>query len=283
MSLIKNIYRFLSPRFQNAFLDYPVELKPRYGHGTPAHPRLYELINQHRENYKQLLIQFLKYKDVFTTIKRSDQQPDAYEPYWNNNFLPGLDMVTIYGMLAEFKPKRYIEVGSGNSTKVAHKAVKDQHLDTQIISIDPFPRAAIDKLSNQIIRQPFEKADLSILNQLEANDILFIDNSHRSLPNSDATVFFLETLPALKKGVVVHIHDIYLPYDYPQDMCDRLYNEQYMLAAFILANHSTYQTLLPNYFVSEDSELSEIFAELWKDPQLSGVETHGGSYWLQIK
>jgi hypothetical protein len=82
--------------------------------------------------------------------------------------------------------------------------------------------------------------------------------------------------------VIVHIHDIYLPYDYPQFMCDRAYSEQYMLAAFVLANPAKYATILPNYYISEDKELSGILAPLWAHPNLEGVERHGGSYWLRI-
>ena len=87
---------------------------------------------------------------------------------------------------------------------------------TKITSIDPYPRAEIDRLSQVIVRKPFEslKADQTLAD-LEAGDMLFIDNSHRVLPNSDATVFFLEWLPKLADGVIVQIHDIYLPWDYP--------------------------------------------------------------------
>jgi hypothetical protein len=102
------------------------------------------------------------------------------------------------------------------------------------------------------------------------------------LPNSDATVFFLEILPRLQPGVIVHIHDIYLPYDYPQFMCDRFYSEQYTLAAFILANPLRYSTLLPNYFISEDKELSDILLPIWNHPNLKDVEKHGGSYWMKL-
>ena len=105
---------------------------------------------------------------------------------------------------------------------------------------------------------------------------------HRCLPNSDVTVCFLELLPKLKSGVIVHIHDIYLPYDYPQFMCDRAYSEQYVLAAFILANPTKYKTILPNYFIYEDKELSTILNPIWELENLKGVEQHGGSYWLQI-
>ena len=135
-----------------------------------------------------------------------------------------------------------------------------------------------------MIRQPFENLDniQFIIDELNENDILFIDNSHRSFSNSDVTICFLELLPYLKKGVIVHIHDIYLPYDYPQFMCDRFYNEQYVLAPFIIANPEKYKPILPNYFISEDKELSAIIAPIWAHENTKNVEKHGGSFWLQI-
>ena len=158
-------------------------------------------------------------------------------------------------MLSETRPGKYVEIGSGNSTKVAFKAKKDRGLATEIISIDPQPRAEIDELADKVIREPFENIDFSFLHDLKENDILFIDNSHRILPNSDSLVFFLDVLPYLNEGVIVQIHDIYLPYDYPQFMCDRFYSEQYGLAMYLLANPGRYQTILPNYFISEDPVL----------------------------
>ncbi len=190
--------------------------------------------------------------------------------------------MSIYAHIVMYQPKRYLEIGSGNSTKAAYMAIKNNNLSTEIISIDPHPRAEIDQLANTVIRKPFEDTDYDIVNQLEANDILFIDNSHRILPNSDSMVFFLEILPKLKKGVIVHIHDIYLPYDYPQFMCDRAYSEQYGLAMFILANPEKYQTICPNFFISEDKELSDMLTPVWKNNNLEGVEQHGGSFWIKI-
>ena len=280
--MIKGLYRFISPKYQNLFLDYKVDFQPRYGHGKPPHQPLYDIINQNRATYRDLLHGFLAHQAQFEQIKDAKVETNPNLPAWNNTFLPGLDIVAIYGMLARFQPAQYVEVGSGNSTKVAAKAVKDQGLATKITSIDPYPRAEIDHLAQRVIRQPFEQTDFSFLYHLKANDILFIDNSHRVLPNSDATVFFLEVLPQLAPGVIVHIHDIYLPYDYPQFMCDRGYSEQYLLAAFLLANPTKYETIMPNYFVSEDPELKNILAPLWQRPALQGVEQHGGSYWLRI-
>ena len=280
--MIKQLYRFLNPRYQNLFLEYKVKLKPRYGHGLPAHPELNKIIDANRETYKKLLRKALTHKKQIWTIRDSRVESDLLKPAWNNGFLPGLDMIGIYTMLARFKPKRYLEIGSGHSTRVAHKAIIEQELSTEFISIDPKPRTEIDQLPNRIIRKPFEDIDFDIVSELDEKDILFIDNSHRILPNSDSMVFFMEILPRLKRGVIVQIHDIYLPYDYPRFMCDRFYSEQYGLACYLLSNPDKYETILPNYFISEDEELSELIAPIWKHENLQNVERHGGSFWIRI-
>jgi hypothetical protein len=280
--MIKQLYRFLNPKFQNLFLDYPVDFKPRYGHGKPPHTALYDIIAANRDTYQYLLSKALDLKEHIWEIKEAKRERDTTKPGWNNGFLPGLDIIGIYTMLAEFKPKKYIEIGSGNSTKVAYKVKQEQQLSTEIISIDPMPRAEIDQLADVVIRQPFETIDLNLLYTLDENDILFVDNSHRILPNSDAMVFFMDILPKLKKGVIVHIHDVYLPYDYPQFMCDRFYSEQYGLAFYLLANPTKYETLLPNFFIAEDPALAATIAPIWQHENLSHVEKHGGSFWLRI-
>ena len=282
MQKIKNLYRFLSGKHQTLHMEYKVNMVPRYGHGKPPHEGLNNIISNGDKQYAEYLIQFQKYFDALQQI--TPLKVNESDPYWNNDFLPGLDIIGIYGLTAEHQPKTYIEIGSGNSTKVVRKAIKEQGLATKLISVDPFPRAEIDHLSDEVRRLPVENiSDYSfITEQLEENDILFIDNSHRVFPNSDATVCFLDILPKLKKGVLVHIHDIYLPFDYPQFMCDRFYNEQYVLAAFILANPARYQTILPNYYISENKELQKHIQEFWKHENTTNVERHGGSYWLKI-
>ena len=280
--MLKKWYRFLHPKYQTLFLDYPVDMKPRYGHGLPAHTGLNIIIDQHRKVYAQYLHEMLALKENFWSIRKANDESDTRKPGWNNGFLPGLDILGIYTLLKHFSPARYVEIGSGNSTKVAYLAKNDHQLSTKIISIDPQPRAEIDALADEVIRKPFEDTRIDLADMLQANDILFVDNSHRILPNSDAMVFFMDILPRLKKGVIVHIHDIYLPYDYPQFMCDRIYSEQYGLAMYLLANPNKYQTLLPNYYISEDKSLAAILEPIWNHPNLQGVEKHGGSYWLQI-
>lgn len=280
---IKRIYQLVNPKFQKLIPEYSIDLVPRYTREKP-HGSMNRLLNEQRDNYISLLNRITAYQELYAIEKTVGDNKETDEPKWNNGFLPGLDILMLYTVLRENNSKQYVEVGSGNSTKVARKAIKDGKLQTKIISIDPFPRANIDHLADTVIRQKLEdyKEIDAIAKQLDAGDIIFIDNSHRALPNSDVTVFFLDILPELKKGVIVQVHDIYLPYDYPQFMCDRFYSEQYMLAAFLLANPSRYKVIAPNYFISEDKELSNVIADVWEQPNLQGVEKHGGSFWFVV-
>ena len=280
---LKSLYKFISNKYQTIHLEYKTVVKPRYGFGNPPHRLLYEKIDAHRHHYASLLQEILSLKNEVLKLEVAKEGFENQQiPHWNNGFLPGLDILGIIGILHHYRPKRYVEVGSGNSTKVARWTSDQLGLDMKITSIDPFPRAEIDEISDEVIRQPLESVDLKlIVDQLGPGDVLFIDNSHRSLPNSDVTAVFLDLLPSIASGVLVHIHDIYLPYDYPQFMCDRFYNEQYLLAVLLLGSESQYQTILPNYFISEDKELSDILTGIWAEPKMKQVERHGGSFWLQ--
>ncbi len=281
---IKRLAKLVLPKYQKLILEYKVDMKPRYGHGKQPNEFLYQLINAQRTEFEKHAHLMLSLKDVFANIKLSKDETNDNEPAWNNGFFPGLDIVALYTFLKTYDPANFIEIGSGNSTKVARKAIEDYKLHTKITSIDPFPRANIDHLADEVIRMPLEDVDnyAFITNHLAENDILFIDNSHRVLPNSDVTVCFLELLPQLKPGVIVHIHDIYLPYDYPQDMCDRFYSEQYMLATLLLSNPKRYQVMFPCYFASEDEALASLLEPLWQSENTSKVEKHGGSFWFRV-
>lgn len=292
MKIIKNIYRFLSSKHQTFHLDYPVDLKPLWKPsvnsksgdiGTP-HSELFEIIAAKNSEYSKLLEKFTAYFPSLQQITPHSANKESLAPNWLNGFLPGLDLAVLYSLVAEFKPARYIEIGSGNSTRVVRKAIDDHSLRTEIVSIDPHPRAEIDALAHRIVRKPFEDSNehQQIVDALHAGDILFIDNSHRVLPNSDALHVFMHLLPRLRSGVLVQIHDVYLPYDYPQFMCDRYYNEQYMLAAMVLSNPQRYEPLLPNFYISEMPDLAKIAEPLWQHPNTRDCEHHGGSFWLRI-
>lgn len=279
---LKSVLKAILSRYQTLHLEYPVEMKPRYGYGKPPHPGLNTIIEKNRAVYADWLRKALGYTDWLVDFPQYNESAPTSLPSWNNGFLPGLDLVMLYAIISDSRPKMYVEIGSGNSTKVVAKAKLDQKLSTHIISLDPAPRAEIDQLADSIVRMPFENADLNLFASLKRGDIVFVDNSHRVFPNSDATVFFMEVLPVLKPGVIVHIHDVYLPFDYPRDVCERYYSEQYVLAAFLMANPEKYNTIMPNYFVSEDPELKKALNPLWDHPGMPLVERHGASYWIEI-
>src|SRR5207244_392077 len=118
-------------------------------------------------------------------------------PNWVNGFIPALDAISLYGLVAIHRPRHYIEIGSGNSTRFVRQAVRDHKLETRIVSIDPEPRVKVDGLCDVPLRQPLGEIDLSIFSGLQQGDIVFIDGSHRVFQNSDATVFLTEVVPSL--------------------------------------------------------------------------------------
>lgn len=259
-------------------LDYPVRPRPRFGHGAPTHAQLDGLIRAGWDRYRRRLEETLVLQPWLAQIA-IDEPADPADPCWRNPWLPGLDAAALYTALATDRPATYLEVGSGVSTKFTRRAVSDHQLGTRIVSIDPQPRAEVDALCDEVIRAPLEATDLSVFDRLVAGDVVFIDNSHRVFTNSDACVALLEVLPRLAPGVAVQIHDIYLPDDYPAAWNDRYYSEQYVLAGYLLGGSASFETLLPNWFVTTNPGLADVLAPLWA--ALPGVEAHGGSYWLR--
>lgn len=277
---IKTIVFALKDNNRTILLDYANNPKPLYSKQKP-HPLLQQLIACEEANYIQLLNKTLNYKDAIFTIKNIyEDGSNNNQPKWNNGHLPGLDIIMLYTMLAEYKPNLYVEIGSGTSTQVAYKSIIENKLNTQIISIDPNPRKNIDALCNKVYRNYLQDINLDFFKQLQPNDILFFDGSHMLLPNSDVMCFFLEVLPIIKEGVIIHIHDIYLPYDYPMFMCNRFYNEQYILANTLISNPTKYQIMAPNFYIAENNHLHSILNPIWQSKVLKNVETHGGSFWF---
>ena len=183
----------------------------------------------------------------------------------------------------EYNPVRYFEIGSGNSTKFARRAIKDHNLDTIITSIDPFPRAEVDIICDNIIRQPVENVNIDIFNSLKSGDILFIDGTHRLFMNSDVSTIFLDIIPNLRPGVIVHMHDIFLPFDYPSEWIQRYYSEQYMLAIYLLSGGGKIDIILPNNFISNDDELNKIMSNIFSTDDMTMTNVKGVSCWFVIR
>jgi len=263
------------------FLDHPPRPRPRYGYGRPDHPGITALLEDGRGRYAERLDRFLELTPQLTRIPVRGAWAGT-EPYWDNGWLPAADSLALYGLLAETNPGRYVEIGSGNSTKFVRRAIDDHGLRTRVTSIDPTPRASVDPLCDVVVRSPLEQADPELFAGLDAGDMVFLDGSHRVFMGSDVTVFFFEILPRLRPGVLVHVHDILLPRDYPPEWRWRYYSEQYLLAAFLLANPTLFDVELPNAFIDGDPELRGRLAPLWQ--RLSVTEQLlPSSFWLRVR
>jgi len=176
--------------------------------------------------------------------------PDTYVDdmtfhYENGSFEPG-DAEYWYNIIRYKKPSKIIEIGSGNSTKIARLAIEKNKSDNPVYScehicIEPFEKPWLEQMDITLMRQKVENTDIELFKRLKENDVLFIDSSHVIRPQGDVVYEYLEILPQLNKGVVVHIHDIFTPRDYPEEWIFgdiRLWNEQYMLEAFLTSNQS---------------------------------------------
>jgi hypothetical protein len=184
-------------------------------------------------------------------------------------------------MVQSHKPQLYLEIGSGITTCFTHRAIRDANLATRIISIDPQPRAKIDSICDEIIRDGLETCDLALFDRLQSGDILFFDGSHRVFMNSDVTVFMIDVLPRLKPGVIVHVHDINLPWDYPASFRNWYWSEQYILAVYLMANKGRINPLLPTTFVCRDDAFFAEFAEPLLDlGELNDGWRGGGAMWF---
>jgi tetratricopeptide (TPR) repeat protein len=261
-------------------VDYPYRAEIRYGAGRPAHPELLDLIGRGRERYASFLTTLGEIQADFAKLPL-DGAYDTDEPFWLNSWFPPLDGMALTGMLRVHRPKRFVEVGSGVSTKFARRAVDMYGLSTRLTSIDPRPRNEIDRICDEVIRQPLERCDLALFEALEPGDVFFLDSSHRSFQGSDVTVFFLEILPRLKPGVIVHVHDIYLPYDYISGHLHRLWNEQYLLASALLFGPDRFEILFPAWFIGRDRDLAAHAGAMLRKGPLADVDLYGASFWMR--
>ena len=176
------------------------------------------------------------------------------ESEFQNDYFSGLDAVVYYSLIRHLKPRRIIEIGGGYSTRIAGKALAANQ-SGRLTCIEPFPeRLNGSSLGVELITKRVEEIDVSFFSSLKANDILFIDSSHTVKFGSDVCYELLEILPSLKRGVWVHVHDIFFPHDYPAEwlLKRRLaLNEQYLLEGFLAFNRE-FEVALANYWLALD-------------------------------
>ncbi len=188
---------------------------------------------------------------LLTTFVHADElvdlpveKPDYLGFYLkNDSFLSG-DAEYWYQLIRVFKPARIIEVGSGNSTLMAMRAIQKNRLDDpkyqcEHVCIEPFEQPWLEETGVSVRRELIEEVDPGLFSELTENDVLFIDSSHIIRPQGDVLFEYLELLPRLNKGVIVHVHDIFSPKNYPASWLEDkvlFWNEQYLLESFLSHN-----------------------------------------------
>jgi hypothetical protein len=207
----------------------------RYAHrllppgGRPA----YQPIEQLFEAAGGIFTAQLRALDEYADALRAIGRRPAPAPRWDQDWFPRLDAAITYAIVRQQRPMRIVEVGSGHSTRFMARAVEDGGLATQILAIDPAPRAALRGLRVEWLPQTVPACGLAPFARLAASDILFIDSSHILMPGTDVDFLLNEVLPILPAGVLLHLHDVFLPDDYPASWGWRGYNEQAGVAALL--------------------------------------------------
>ena len=205
--------------------------------------------------------------------------------YYKNGSFGSGDAELYYSIIRKFKPRKILEIGSGFSTRLALTAIQknketDLHYECSITCIEPYEMPWLEKLDVNLIRRKVEEMEVGLFSKLDDGDILFVDSSHIIRPGGDVVFLILHVLPQLKKGVWVHFHDIFTPSDYPKAWLKeefRMWNEQYLLEAFLLNNPSFEVVAALNYLNSNHKqEMIDVFPVLAMDK-----DREPGSFWIR--
>ena len=231
-------------------------------------------------------------RSLFTELARyggdfhgPDRPTPQYRYHLEQRSFGRADGLLLFSMLRHFRPRRVIEIGSGFSSALMLDT-NERFLDHSIgfTFIEPFPKRLDSLLSDKdreqcrIVRDRVQAVPLSTFAELEAGDMLFVDSSHVSKIGSDVNYIVFDVLPVLVPGVIVHFHDIYWPFEYPQhrilEGC--AWNEDYVLRAFLQYN-DVFEIMIFN------SYLRAMHADFVQRALPEGVERSGSSLWMRKK
>ena len=233
-----------------------------------------------RTNEQKIIVQ--KFEKYYSEMPfKSNKQP-SLRYYFDNEFYSYTDGILLYSMIREFRPKRIIEVGSGFSSAVMLDT-NELFFNHQInlTFIDPYADRLFslmnekDKETINVIQSDVQLLSLDVFSTLEAGDILFIDSTHITKTGSDVNYILFEILPNLKRGVIVHFHDIFYPFEYPKDWVFRGFNwnEDYILKAFLMYNETFEILLFSEYLHLHHTESFKNLPLCYKN--------YGGNLWIQ--
>ena len=257
--LLKNIRRFgvhKLPLCKSALMKievFPIinyYYEPKFDNSNPrldfSEDRNLQGIDWNISEQLKLLGSLTFSQELLGLPEKPEETQSSLEFCLNNGVFESGDAEYWYQIIRAIKPKKILEIGSGCSTLMAIKAINMNHKEDpsytcEHICIEPYEVPWLEKTGASIIRKGVEEIELSFFYQLQENDILFIDSSHIIRPQGDVLFEYLELLPSLNKGVIVHAHDIFSPKDYPEELLVnmvRFWNEQYLLEAFLSHNNS---------------------------------------------
>jgi hypothetical protein len=227
-----------------------------------------------------------QYRQEYTTIP-TNKTDIPHQFYIRNGAFVSVDAEILYCMIREYKPRRVTEIGSGNTTYLAAQAIEANRQENpsyhcHLTAIEPYPVAILKQGFpglTELVEKPIQSIPLPFFDTLDDGDILFIDSSHVAKIGSDVLYEYLEILPRIKKGVFVHVHDIFLPAEYPKAwiFSDRhFWNEQYLFQAFLLFNNA-FEIIWPGSYMHHKypEKLEDAF------PSYDSKNTMPGSFWIR--
>jgi hypothetical protein len=267
----------LFPDFFYAPVFAPADLFPEVWAGTFPDCGTWDLDAQ-----RAFLRETPSYAAELSALPYERPEGDTTAFYWGNDQFSHSDASLYYAILRRFRPGRIVEVGAGHSTKLAARAVRGNG-SGRILCIDPHAPEWLARLDAPVEVQanPVQETPDETFLGLVSGDVLFIDGSHIVKTGSDVNHLFLRILPRLPKGVIVHVHDICLPFEYPRYWSEEAlcyWNEQYVLAA-LLANSTKYEILVGVHYLQR-ADVSSLGPYV---PAVPGVMAGGGSLWLRVR
>jgi len=259
----------------------PNEILTRVGGVFSTPPSDIAAIDLNRNYQIELLDSALEsYNDIL--LKTLPKQTDRY--YAENKYFTEVDYIGLCLVIQKFRPNKIVEVGSGFSS-AAMLDFNEIFFDNRIKLnfIEPFPENRLKKLlrvddSFELTEQFIQDVDLDIFTSLDENDILFVDSSHVVKTGSDVNFLLFEVLPSLRSGVLIHLHDIFFPFEYPKQWIEekRSWNESYFIRAFLMHNNA-YEIVLFSSYIQKTH-----FAWI-KEHMSRFLSAEGSSLWIRKK
>lgn len=236
-------------------------------------------INLAVEEQLSLLKQFSNYYDE---LSFKDNKTNGFRYYFENPLYSYTDAIVLYSFIRHYKPKKIIELGSG-FTSALMLDVNELFFENRIFLkfIEPYPNRLFslmkpgDNDDDKLIIKNAQDIDLELFKSLEKGDILFVDSTHIVKTGSDVNYILFSILPVLKKGVLIHFHDIFFPFEYPKKWVygGHNWNETYFLRSFLMYNNN-FKIKLFSHFIHT------FHKDAFKDMPLS-YKNVGGNIWIE--